>query len=134
MGFSEETWSAFIAVFSDVKFQELHHCQTRRHRPDKFFNDVKQVNIHNDVAFVALDDTISQLQNLLKVQLGDNVVKDDELSSGFSSLHLISWHAVKIYDNVLPNTTLVIAWDYVLHFEGQLHDHADVVCCFLKQE
>ncbi|KAL6052480.1 hypothetical protein QOT17_018573 [Balamuthia mandrillaris] len=49
---------------------------------DELSNDIKQANEHNEVALVALNKAISQLQTLFKAQLAD---KDNGLSSGSSS-------------------------------------------------
>ncbi|KAL6076601.1 hypothetical protein QOT17_002723 [Balamuthia mandrillaris] len=152
LGFLEETWSASVAVFGDVKCQELprslsgppssgaippasgtpsptttsttlptdrldaidqalselrasqadhdrllvkqtsdasslsdhiHHIDAKLETfADELLNDIKRVNDSHDVALAALNDAISQLQNLLKAKLAD---KDDGLGSGSSS-------------------------------------------------
>ncbi|KAL6042071.1 hypothetical protein QOT17_024605 [Balamuthia mandrillaris] len=52
---------------------------------DVLSNDVKLARESNDVALAALNDSISQLQNLLKAQLADKGQKDDGLGTGSSS-------------------------------------------------
>ncbi|KAL6053344.1 hypothetical protein QOT17_018069 [Balamuthia mandrillaris] len=159
---------------------------------DELSNDIKQANDSHDVALAALNNAISQLQNLLKAKLVD---KDDGLGSGSSSSLLseeeeekekekrkpalnltacrqdLRRHTAKhntgdslgdiqLTQSLLTAETLptfhgkpnkdpnifltsfdcyatAAGWshqDYILHFEGQLHDNADVVCCFLEQE
>ncbi|KAL6078666.1 hypothetical protein QOT17_001316 [Balamuthia mandrillaris] len=160
---------------------------------DVLSNDVKLARKSNDVALAALNDSISQLQNLLKAQLADNGQKDDGLGSGSSSsstseeeeekekekrktLNLTarcqdfrrrmaknlgdSLGDVQLTQSLLTAETLptfhgkpnedpnifltsfnhyatTAGWshqDYILHFEGQLRDNADVVRRFLEQE
>ncbi|KAL6055102.1 hypothetical protein QOT17_017017 [Balamuthia mandrillaris] len=123
---------------------------------DELLNDIKQANDSHEVVLAALNNTISQLQNLLKAKLVD---KDDGLGSGSSSLSLSEEEEEKEKEkrkpslltaetlptfhgkpNKDPNIFLTsfdcyaatAGWshqDYILHFEGQLRDNADVVRC-----
>ncbi|KAL6067884.1 hypothetical protein QOT17_008569 [Balamuthia mandrillaris] len=133
-------------------------CLTLETFADEISNDIKRANDRHDVAFAALNNAISQLQNLLQAQLAD---KDDDLrrrtakhntgdSLGDARLtqSLLTAETLPTFHgkpNEDPNIFLTsfdryataAGWshqDYILHFEGQLRDNADVVRRFLEQE
>ncbi|KAL6047133.1 hypothetical protein QOT17_016536 [Balamuthia mandrillaris] len=148
----DKLWVKQASSASSLSDRINHLDQKLETFADVLSNDVKLVRKSNDVALVALNDSISQLQNLLKAQLADKGQKDDSFGSGLGDVQLMqsllttetlpTFHGKPNED---PNIFLTsfnryvtaTGWshqDYILHFEGQLHDNTDVICHFLEQE